>query len=220
MSLKEMKLSEVQELITHVEHLIIQLDRIVQHTPHSERIVYRLEKASESFDQGVKHGLNKLEKALFDLDYSKIQKDLSDVVRHQVITIIQSMENIQIHYKNFKEIHGKTDASIETTKALIDVLENKLQTLSKQLNMMPAFDRRLAIGTGFAGFFAGMTALYLLSLVTWLPKPYFATNEQTVLLTMVQNHTLRLDTSTLDSIKVRVDYDTFNTNNPNAGDNK
>ncbi len=220
MSLKEMKLSEVQELITHVEHLIIQLDRIVQHTPHSERIVYRLEKASESFDQGVKHGLNKLEKALFDLDYSKIQKDLSDVVRHQVITIIQSMEKIQLHHKNLKEILGKTDASIEATKTLIDTLEERIETLADQLHVIPEFDRRLAIGTGLAGFFAGVGAIYLLSFIIWLPKPYFATNEQAILIEMVKNQTLRLDTSTLDSIKVRVDYDTFNTNNPNIGDNQ
>lgn len=220
MSLNEMKLSEVQELITNVEHLIIQLGQIVQYTPSAERIVIRLERAKESFELSVQQGLNKIEKALFDLDYSKIQSDLAKVVRHQVMTIIQSMEKIQLHHKNLKEIHGQTDASIDATNALIDTLEEKIKRLSEQLNVIPEFNRRLAIGTGLAGFFAGMTVLYLLSYVTWLPKPYFSTNEQSILLGMVQNHTLRLDTTSLDSIGVRVDTDAFDTNNTNTGDKK
>lgn len=220
MNLNDMKLSEVQELITHVEHLIIQLDQIVQYTPNTERIVMRLEHAKESFELSVNHGMNKIEKALFDLDYSKIESDLAKVIRHQVVTIIHSMEKVQKYHKNLEMAHGKTNASIETTKELIDALEEKIETLTEKLNVIPAFDRRLAIGTGFAGFVAGMTAIYLMSFVTWLPKPYFVTNEQSILFEMVQNRTLRLDTTSPDLIRVRIDYNALQTNHLNIGDDK
>lgn len=208
MSLNEMKLSEVQELITHVEHLIIQLGQIVQYTPNAERIVIRLERAKESFELSVQQGLNKIEKALFDLDYSKIQSDLAKVVRHQVVTIIQSMDKIQQHHKKLEQAHKKSDALIAATNALIDRLEEKIETLSEQLAVIPSFDRRLAVRTGLAGFVVGIVALYLLSLLTWLPSPYFATKEQSILLEMVQNNSLRIDTTSLDSIRVRIDYET------------
>jgi hypothetical protein len=221
MSLKEIKLSEMEELITQVEHQIIQLQRIVQYTPSAEKIVIRLEKSSELFDQSVKHGLNKLEKALLDIDYSKINSDLAEVVRHQVSTIIQAMDRIQRHQRALDSAHDNTGMQIKHIELLTNAMNEKISTLKERLSIVPAFDRRLAIGSAFAGFVAGVITLYLLSLVTWLPTPYFATQEQTTLLDMVKNQTLRIEGTTLDSFKVRVDFETQNTQSlSNTGDNQ
>lgn len=220
MSLKDTKLSEVQDLITRVDHLVIQLSQIIEYTPNAERIVIRLEKAKESFELSVQQGLHKIEKALFDLDYSKIQSDLAKIVRHQVTTIMQSIDKVHQYQKTIERMHEKTDTSIETTHGLIETLEYHIDRLGEQLKTIPSFNYRLAIGTGLAGFFAGITTLYFLSLVTWLPKPYFATNEQSVLLGMVQSNVLRLNTTSTDSITIHIDHDLFNQTHQTSGDNQ
>lgn len=215
MNLKNMTLSEVEELTMQVEHLVIQLDRINQYTPQSERIVFRLEKASETFDLSVKHGLNKLEKALFDLDYSKIQKDLADVIRNQVIMIIQSMDRLKEHIRTLENVHKQTDGVLIKSAKLIDMMDTRIDKLIDRTSRVRIIERYLFIAAAGGGVVVGALALYLLSFITWLPQPYFATHEQAVLLQMIKDQTLRIESNTIDTLQVRVDYDT-NSNGTNT----
>lgn len=209
MSIKDVKLSDIEDLMVQVEHLVIQLNRIAELTPNSERIVIRLEQASALFDQSIKHGLNKLEKALFDLDYEKIEKDLANVIHHQVITIIQSMEKIQRHHKSLEDMHKKTDSLIKVSAKLVDAVDQKIQVLDKNVQQIPKFNRDMTLFAVGGGMVIGMIALYLLSFLVWLPKPYFATAEQSVVLQMVQDDVIRIESNSNDTITVRVDYDTL-----------
>jgi hypothetical protein len=210
MNVKDMRLSDIEELTLGVEHLAIQLDRINQDTPGSEKIVFRLEKASEMFAHSIKYGLNKLESALLDLDYTKIQQDLAGVVQHQVGGIIHSMEKVVDHTRSLELAHRKTDKSLVKTEALIDQIDMRISELTYQVRQIPILERNLRIASAGGGFIMGVFALYLLSYLIWLPQPYFATPEQKTLVGMVKDQTLHIDTNSADTLKVRVNYDTNN----------
>ncbi|MDO9177182.1 MAG: hypothetical protein Q7U16_02470 [Agitococcus sp.] len=222
MSLEKMTVGDIQELTNQVEYLIIALGRLYERFPDSERLIGRLENASQRFDDSMKHGMHKIEGAMLGFDYSSMDKSFEEILYRKMTAVVNSMERIDKYIQSSNDAHKKSDLAIEKTNDLLDEVDSRIDALARDAEDIPSINRNLVMAVGGGGFVAGAVALYLLSLVTWLPTPYFATPEQSVLLQMVQDQALRIESSSIDTLKVRVDYNalyhTSNNTNTKTGE--
>jgi len=224
MSLEKMTIGDIQDLTSQIEYLILTLGQLYERFPDSERLVGRLENASKRFDDSMKHGMHKIEGAMLGFDYSSMDKSFEEILYRKMTAVVSSMDRINKYIKSANDAHKKSDLAIEKTNNLLDEVDSRIDSLFSDAEDIPSINRNLVMAVGGGGFVAGVIAFYLLSFVTWLPTPYFATPEQSVLLQMIQDQALRLESSTIDTLRVRVDYDVLyhnsNKTNTKTGENQ
>jgi len=204
MSKNDMSLSDVQELTYKVEYLVQKLEQIQEDAPHIDRVATRIEKATERFDHTIKHAMHQIEDAIFNLDYTKLKEGLYLAVRTHTFELNDAVNRMKGHNKSLFNQLQQNNASISKNDELLQTVEKKIAQLREDIKAIPLLNRRLGIAVSALSFVAGMVMLYALSLIAWLPQPYYATAQQAQLLQMVQDGTLQLVPDALDTFKVTI----------------
>ena len=214
MSIENMTMSEVKGLLYKTEYLIQSLGQLQERFPESERLVERLENASKRIDDSMKHGMHKIEGAMLGFDYSIMDKSFEEMLHRKMTAVVNSMERIGKYIQSANDAHKKSDLAIEKTNHLLDQIDLRIDSMARDAEEIPTINRRLIMAIGGGGFIAGVIALYLLSFITWLPKPYFATPEQAVLLQMIKERSLVLDYDIGGTmISIHIDREASNNSN-------
>jgi hypothetical protein len=193
------------------------MEQIHENSPQIDRVADRIERATDRFDLSIKHGMHQIEDIIFNLDYTKLKEGLYMALRTHTFELNDSVKQMKDHNTVvFNQLH-LNDVAISKNGELLLIVEEKIVQLTKDTKVIPLLNKHLNITTSILLFVGGMVTLYVLSLITWLPKPYYATAEQAQLLQMVQDETIHLVPDALDSLKVTINYN--NTNNK-TGENQ
>jgi hypothetical protein len=219
MSLENMTMSEVKDLLYLSEYLIQSLEKLQERFPDSERLVERLENTSKRIDDSMKYGMHKIEGAMLSFDYSSMNKSFDELLHRRMTVVVSSMDRIGKYIQSANDAHKKSDLAIAKTNDLLDQIDLRIDSMTKDVEEIPTINKQLMMVVGSVGFVAGVIALYMLSFITWLPKPYYATSEQTVLLQMVKDNTLKIDTDSYQNMRVSIDSNAFHSLNKNSTNN-
>jgi hypothetical protein len=214
-----MTMSEVKGLLYQSEYLIQSLEQLQERFPDSERLVERLENASKRIDDSMKHGMHKIEGAMLGFEYTKLDKTFEEMIQRKMGVVVNSMDRIGKHIQSANDAHKKSDLAIVKTNLLLDQIDLRIDSMTKDVEAIPTINRQLMMAVGGGGFIAGVIALYLLSFIIWLPKPYFATSQQGVLLQMVKEQSLVLDYDIGGTVmSIHIDREANNNSNKKTGD--
>jgi hypothetical protein len=219
MSLENMTMSEVKGLLYQSEYLIQSLEQLQERFPDSERLVERFENASKRIDDSMKYGMHKIEGAMLSFDSSSMNKSFDELLHRRMTVVVSSMDRIGKHIQLANEAHKKSDLAIVKTNQLLDQIDLRIDSMAKDVEEIPTINKQLMMVVGSVGFVAGVIALYLLSFITWLPKPYFATSQQGVLLEMVKEQSLVLDYDIGGTVmSIHIDREANNNLNKTTGE--
>jgi hypothetical protein len=219
MNLRDINLSEVQDLTYRVEYLVQNLKTLQQSSPKSELLLVRLEKANAQLQHNIEFGMKGLEAALNAIDYDKINDRIVDAVHRHSSKMNNAIERIKTHSSTLEQKLVKNESLLKQSSALLEQANDKIVTLNQELGTLPVQNSRILLGASALSFVGGMIFLYLISFILWLPKPYYATSEQTVLLQMVKDNTLKIDTDSYQNMRVSIDSNAFHSLNKNSTNN-
>lgn len=216
MNLRDINLSEVQDLTYKVEYLVQNLKALQQSSPKSELLLVRLEKANAQLQHNIEFGMKGLEAALNAIDYDKIEDRIIDAVHRHSSKMTNAIDRMKTHSSALEQKIAKNESLLKQSSVLFDDANEKIATLNQELNTLPIQNRRVLFGTAALSFVGGMIFLYGTSFILWLPKPYYVTPEQTVLLQMVKDNTLKIDTDSYQNMRVSIDSTLFHSINTNS----
>lgn len=216
MNLRDINLSEVQDLTYKVEYLVQNLKTLQQSSPKSELLLVRLEKANAQLQHNIEFGMKGLEAALNAIDYDKIEDRIVDAVHRHSSKMSSAIDRMKTHSATLEQKIAKNESLLKQSGDLLGDANEKMSTLTQQVSTLPIQNRRILVGVSALSFVGGVIFLYAASFVLWLPKPYYATPEQAVLLQMVKDSTLKIDTDSYQNMRVSIDSDIFHTLNANS----
>jgi hypothetical protein len=179
----------------------------------------RLEKANAQLQHNIEFGMKGLEAALNAIDYDKINDRIVDAVHRHSSKMNNAIERIKTHSSTLEQKLVKNESLLKQSSALLEQANDKIVTLNQELGTLPVQNSRILLGASALSFVGGMIFLYLISFILWLPKPYYATSEQTVLLQMVKDNTLKIDTDSYQNMRVSIDSNAFHSLNKNSTNN-
>jgi hypothetical protein len=219
MNLRDINLSEVQDLTYKVEYLVQNLKTLQQSSPKSELLLVRLEKANAQLQHNIEFGMKGLEAALNAIDYDKIEDRIVDAVHRHSSKMNNAIDRIKTYSMTLDEKLVKNESLLRQSGTLFEEANEKIVTLNQELGTLPIQNRRILLGASALSFIGGILFLYATSFVLWLPKPYYATPEQTVLLQMLKDNTLKIDTDSYQNMQVSIDSNAFHSLKPNSTNN-
>lgn len=216
MNLRDINLSEVQDLTYKVEYLVQNLKTLQQSSPKSELLLVRLEKANAQLQHNIEYGMKGLEAALNAIDYDKIEDRIIDAVHRHSSKMNNAIDRMKTHSATLEQKIAKNESLLKQSSDLLGDANKKMSTLTQQVSILPIQNRRILLGASALSFVAGMLILYATSFILWLPKPYYATPEQAVLLQMVKDSTLKIDTDPYQNMRISIDSNAFQSLNTNS----
>lgn len=220
MSLRDINLSEVQDLTYKVEYLVQNLKTLHQSSPKSEMLIVRLEKANALLAHSIEYGMKGLEASLNAIDYEKIEDRIVNAVHKHSSKMNNAIERMKIHTVSLEQKITKNESLLKQSKDTLSDATNAFATLKEELKLLPSRNPQILIGASALLFAAGMLFLYGMSFILWLPQPYYATPEQTLLLQMVKDNTLKIQTDSFQNMKLIIDQESFHGLNINIKKHK
>ena len=90
-----------------------------------------------------------------------------------------------------------------------------MNSIASKVGNLPLLNQQILIAASSVAFVSGLLVMYAASYITWLPKPYFATPEQALLLQMVKDKSLVLNYGDGSIISIHIDHNAMIGNDTN-----
>jgi methyl-accepting chemotaxis protein len=200
----DITLSEIKELLGQVDYLVLEIDRMGRFVPDVAKVARTFIQVIGELEKNIDSGSKRLNDAVNGIDLDILQKQLARAIGGEMRVVAASVTQMEKQTRQLGILLEKNREISRDTNRFLNTADDKLEELEGLVERIKPINKAILTSIGAGAFVAGLIAMYLASFVTWIPKPYFVSNDQALMFEMVKNNNLKLDQDIAGNLRISI----------------